>query len=42
MADERHCAHRGVAITDPTTRVLHGGAAYCRANCQAAISTARG
>lgn len=33
MADARHCTHCGVEITDPTTRVLHGGVAYCCANC---------
>lgn len=32
-----HCAHCEVQITDPTTRVVHGDAVYCCANCAGAM-----
>jgi predicted RNA-binding Zn-ribbon protein involved in translation (DUF1610 family) len=30
---EAECAHCGVIIVDPTTRVIHGNEVYCCPNC---------
>ena len=42
MASDTECAHCGTAITDPTTRVLHGDVAYCCPNCSAAMEQGGG
>jgi hypothetical protein len=34
---ESECAHCGVVITDPSTRVIHGDAAFCCTNCAQAM-----
>jgi hypothetical protein len=31
------CAHCGVQIVDPTSRVVHGDQTFCCANCSAAM-----
>jgi DNA-directed RNA polymerase subunit RPC12/RpoP len=36
------CAHCGVAISDPTTQVVHGGVTYCCPNCSAAMEQGGG
>ena len=42
IAPENHCVHCNVAITDSTTRVVHGQRTYCCANCAAAVEQVTG
>jgi predicted RNA-binding Zn-ribbon protein involved in translation (DUF1610 family) len=34
---QQRCNNCGVPISDPTTRVIHGGEVYCCPNCSAAM-----
>lgn len=36
------CAHCGVAITDPTSQVVHGDRTFCCANCAALVEQTTG
>ena len=34
---QSHCAHCGVEIVDPTTRIVHTNQTFCCPNCSAAM-----